>query len=136
MVSYIYFCRVWDVVNTLKISEYIKSSLDSVGRMELEQAMMFVCMAVDGTAKKEYPNMPVGSRFRKFINNNLEIVELMFGGINLQETRFPLKNKKGMRGMTFAEILRMVKNYQMAMEFRFKQLQGVNNLILTQQIMR
>lgn len=88
MVSYIYFCRVWDVVNTLKISEYIKSSLDSVGRMELEQAMMFVCMAVDGTAKKEYPNMPVGSRFRKFINNNLEIVELMFGGINLQETRW------------------------------------------------
>lgn len=52
MVSYIYFCRVWDVVNALKISEYIKSSLDSVGRMELEQAMMFVCMAVDGTAKK------------------------------------------------------------------------------------
>ena len=105
MISYIYFCRVWDVVNALKISEYIKSSLDSVGRMELEQAMMFVCMAVDGTAKKEYPNMPVGSRFRKFINNNLEIVELMFGGINLQETRFPLKNKKGMRGMTFAEIV-------------------------------
>lgn len=40
------------MVNALKISEYIKSSLDSVGRMELEQAMMFVCMAVDGTAKK------------------------------------------------------------------------------------
>lgn len=89
----------------MKISEYIKSSLDASQRLELEQAMMFVCVAIDGTAKKVYPDMPVGQRFCKFINDNIEIVELMFGGINLQETTFPLSNKKGICGMTFAEIV-------------------------------
>ena len=43
----------------MKISEYIKSSLDASERKELEQALMFVCMAIDGTAKKLYPTMPV-----------------------------------------------------------------------------
>lgn len=89
----------------MKISEYIKSSLDASQRLELEQAMMFVCGAIDGTAKKVYPDMLVGQRFCQFINDNIEIVELMFGGINLQETIFPLKNKKGIYGMTFAEIV-------------------------------
>lgn len=89
----------------MKISEYIKSSLDASERMELEQALMFVCMAIDGTAKKVYPAMPVGQRFCKFINDNMEIVELMFGGINLQETTFPLKNNKGKFGMSFSEVV-------------------------------
>ncbi len=89
----------------MKISEYIKSSLDASERKELEQALMFVCMAIDGTAKKLYPTMPVGKRFCKFINDNIEIVELMFGGINLQETIFPLQNKKGNWGMSFSELV-------------------------------
>ena len=67
--------------------------------------MMFVCQAVDGTANKTYPNKPVGERFCKFINDNLDIVELMFGGINLQETKFPLRNRKGIIGMAFAEVV-------------------------------
>jgi len=36
----------------LKISEYIKRSLDATERKELELAVMLVCHAVDGTAKK------------------------------------------------------------------------------------
>ncbi len=89
----------------MKISEYIKSSIDASNRAELEQALMFVCLAIDGTAKKTYPGMFVGDRFCKFINDNIEIVQLMFGGINLRETIFPLKNKKGTCGMTFAELV-------------------------------
>ena len=57
----------------MKISEYIKSSLDASDRKELEQALMFVCMAIDGTAKKLYPTMPVGQRFCKFINDNIKM---------------------------------------------------------------
>lgn len=89
----------------IKISEYIKSSIEATDRAELEQAMMFVCSAIDGTAKKAYPNMKVGERFCKLINDNIDIIELMFGGINLQETIFPLNNNKGISGMTFAEIV-------------------------------
>lgn len=89
----------------MKISEYIKSSIDATDRRELEQALMFVCQAIDGTASKTFPDMLVGERFCKFINNNLEIIELMFGGINFQETSFPLRNRKGVVGMTFAEVV-------------------------------
>lgn len=89
----------------MKVSDYIKSSIDSADRKELEQALMFVCNAVDGTAKKIYPSTSVGIRFCKLINDNLEIIELMFGGLNLQETIFPFPNRKGTVGMNFAEIV-------------------------------
>jgi len=89
----------------MKISEYIKSSIDATDRKELEQALMLVCQAIDGTAKKTFPNASVGDRFCKFINDNLEIIELMVGGLNLQETSFPFPNKKDVVGMSFAEIV-------------------------------
>jgi hypothetical protein len=36
----------------MKISDHIRSSLDSADRKELDQAMLFACAAIDGTAKK------------------------------------------------------------------------------------
>ena len=88
----------------MKISEYIKLSIDATERGELESALMHVCSAVDGTAKKAYPTMNAGERFCKLINDNIDIVELLFGGIDLKETIFPFPYKS--RGtLTFAEIL-------------------------------
>ena len=90
----------------MKIGEYIKSSLDASDRRELDQAMLFACLAVDGTAKRMYPDIKkVGDRFRKFITEHLDIIELMHGGLNLQETVFPFPDNKGNIGIKFEDII-------------------------------
>jgi hypothetical protein len=90
----------------MKIAEHIKLSLDSCGKKDLEQAMLHVCIAVDGTAKKTYPSISkVGERYRKFLNEHLDIMEQMFVGVNLTETLFPFKDAKGKIGVTFADIV-------------------------------
>ncbi|MHB9117830.1 MAG: hypothetical protein ACYC2R_06120 [Burkholderiales bacterium] len=68
--------------------------------------MLFACLAVDGTAKKMYPHIElVGKRFRQFILDHLDIIELMHGGLNLQETVFPFKDNKGTVGVKFEDII-------------------------------
>jgi len=53
----------------MKIADHIKHSLDAADRGELDQALLSACIAVDGTAKKMFPNeSKVGERFRRFIN--------------------------------------------------------------------
>lgn len=89
----------------MKISEHIKLSIDACEEKVMDKAMLFACIAVDGTAKRAYPELQVGARFRRFINENLDIIELMFGGINLQETVFPFKDSKGKIGIQFADIV-------------------------------
>jgi len=90
----------------MKISDHIKSSLDATDRKELDQAMLFACLAVDGTEKKMYPSISiVGDRFRKFIVDHLDIIELMHGGLNLEKTLFPFKNNKGSIGIKFEDIV-------------------------------
>lgn len=97
---------VTSTLGNMKIAEHIKLSLDAADRKELDQALLFVCLAVDGTSKKTYPFVSkVGERFRKFINDNLDIIELMFGGLNLQETVFPFPDAKGKIGINFADII-------------------------------
>ncbi|QDQ85796.1 hypothetical protein [Paraburkholderia megapolitana] len=90
----------------MKTSDHIKHSLDALDKQDMDQAMLYACLAIDGTAKKTYLyTNQVGLRFRKFINDNIDIVELMFGGINLVETLFPFKDSKGKIGVTFADIV-------------------------------
>jgi hypothetical protein len=90
----------------MRIAEHIKYSIDACGSHELDKAMLFVCLAVDGTAKKMYPHIKkVGERFRKFIVESLDIIELMHGGVNLRETVFPFKDDKGNIGLKFEEII-------------------------------
>ncbi|MCT7295237.1 hypothetical protein N5I84_03585 [Ralstonia sp. CHL-2022] len=90
----------------MKISDHIKNSIDAGDKKELGQAMLFACLAVDGTAKKSYPHITrVGERYRRFINENLDIIELMFGGLNLKDTVFPFKDAKGEVGISFADIV-------------------------------
>jgi hypothetical protein len=90
----------------MKISDHIKNSLDACDAKDLDKAMLFVCLAVDGTAKKMYPALAkVGERYRKLINEHIDIIELVFGGLNLKETVFPFKDTKGNVGITFADIV-------------------------------
>ena len=90
----------------MKISDHIKQSIDALDRRELDQAMLSACIAVDGTAKKCFPEIDqVGARFRAFIKQNLDIVEVMFGGINLEDTIFPFTSKNGKFGIKFCDIV-------------------------------
>jgi hypothetical protein len=90
----------------MKIADHIKHSLEACDSRDLDKAMLFACLAVDGTAKKMYPQVgKVGERFRKFIVEHLDIIELMHGGLNLQETVFPFKDSKGNIGVKFEDII-------------------------------
>ncbi len=90
----------------MKIADHIRHSLDACDNRDLDKAMLFACLAVDGTAKKMYPQIErVGKRFRKFIVEHLDIIELMHGGLNLQETLFPFKDNKGNVGVKFEDII-------------------------------
>lgn len=90
----------------MKIADHIRHSLEACDSRDLDKAMLFACLAVDGTAKKMYPQInKVGERFRKFIVENLDIIELMHGGLNLQETVFPFKDGKGNVGVKFEDIV-------------------------------
>jgi hypothetical protein len=58
---------------------------------DMEPAMLHACNAVDGTAKKMYPNQDVGARFRKLLRDNYAgILEPMMPGVNLEKTVFPI----------------------------------------------
>jgi hypothetical protein len=90
----------------MKIADHIRHSLEACDSRDLDKAMLFACLAVDGTAKKMYPHIDkVGERFRKFIVEHLDIIELMHGGLNLQETVFPFKDSKGNVGVKFEDIV-------------------------------
>lgn len=59
---------------------------------ENDAAMIHACNAIDGTAKKVYPKLGSRSRFTKFLRDNYSILGPMgCPGINLEETRFPVK---------------------------------------------
>jgi hypothetical protein len=80
--------------------------LDACDTSDLDKAMLFVCLAVDGTAKKMYPQIErVGARFKTFLVDHLDIIELMHGGLNLRETIFPFKDNKGNIGVKFEDIV-------------------------------
>lgn len=89
----------------MKIADHIKASLDACDSKELDKAMLFACLAIDGTAKKMHPHLKVGERFKKFIVDHLDIVELMHGGVNLKETVFPFNDVKGKIGVKFEDIV-------------------------------
>ena len=54
--------------------------------------MLHACNAVDGTARKVYPALGVGARFKKLLRENyVGILEpMMVPGVNLAETVFPV----------------------------------------------
>jgi hypothetical protein len=58
---------------------------------DMESAMLHACNAVDGTAKKMYPKLGVGARFRKLLRESYAgILEPMVPGVNLEKTVFPI----------------------------------------------
>ncbi len=89
----------------MNISDYIRLSIDEADRKNLEPALMHVCAAVDGTAKKLYRDEQVGKRMRRFIRDNIDIIGHFFGGPDLALTIFPFPDNKGKVGVKFEDII-------------------------------
>lgn len=93
----------------MQIAQLIKYSLDACDLRELDKALHFACLAVDGTATKLYPELAGNGnckkRFTRFIGDHMDIIELMFGGIDFRQTIFPFKSAKGKIGLKFEDIV-------------------------------
>jgi hypothetical protein len=77
----------------VKIGKSIQKAIEEWEEVDLDSAMMHACNAIDGTAKKFYPDEPgSNARFTRLLRDNYAILGPMgMPGINLVETRFPVK---------------------------------------------
>lgn len=79
----------------MNVGSSVRKAIDDWEQGELESAMLHACNAVDGTAKKVYPTLSSNARFTRFLRENYTIFGPMGApGINLVETRFPVKVAK------------------------------------------
>lgn len=77
----------------MRVGRSVQKAIDEWEAVDLDSAMMHACNAIDGTAKKLYPAEPgSNARFTGLLRNNYAILGPMgMPGINLVETRFPVK---------------------------------------------
>lgn len=76
----------------VNVGNSVRKAIDDWESDELEAAMLHACNAVDGTAKKMYPNLRSNARFTLLLRDNYSILGPMgMPGVNLVETRFPVK---------------------------------------------
>lgn len=76
----------------MNVGNSVRKAVDDWERRELESAMLHACNAVDGTAKKLYPTLGNNARFTRLLRENYDIFGPMGApGINLMETRFPVR---------------------------------------------
>jgi hypothetical protein len=75
----------------MNVGNSVRKAIDDWEAGELESSMLHTCNAIDGTAKKIYPELGSNARFTRFVRENYPILGPMgMPGINLEETRFPV----------------------------------------------
>jgi len=75
----------------MNIGKSITKAIDEMGQRDNESAMLHACNAVDGTAKRLYPNIGTNAGFTKLLRDNYHILgPMIMPGIDLVETRFPI----------------------------------------------
>lgn len=85
----------------MDVGNSVRKAIDDWSMGDLEPAMLHACNAIDGTAKKAYPNVGNNERFTRLLRDNYSILGPMGApGIDLVEIRFPvtLKNPKAPGG--------------------------------------
>ena len=76
----------------MKVGDSVRKAIDDWELREFESAMLHACNSVDGTAKKVNSHAGSNSRFTGLLRKNYGIFGPMGApGINLIETRFPVK---------------------------------------------
>jgi hypothetical protein len=65
-----------NAIKTMTIADRVKESIDKYNSNDLENALIQICIAIDGTAKKVYPHTKNNSkaRFKDFVIANLDII--------------------------------------------------------------
>ena len=95
--------------NHMDVGNSVRKAIDDYEHGEIDAAMLHACNAVDGTATKLHPNLGSNARFTKLLRDNYFILEPMAApGINLEDTRFPVKVKypKALGGQPdFADVI-------------------------------
>ena len=76
----------------MDVGNSVRKAIDDYEANEVNAAMLHACNAVDGTAAKVYPALGSNARFTELLRDNYFILEPMAApGINLRDTRFPVK---------------------------------------------
>jgi hypothetical protein len=76
----------------MNVGDSVRKAIDDWEANEPESAMLHACNAIDGTARKVYPKLGSNARFAQLLRDNYSILGPMgFPGINLAETRFPVR---------------------------------------------
>ncbi len=76
----------------MKVGDSVRRAIDDWEAGELEAAMLHACNAVDGTAKKLYPELGSNARFTRLLREKHATLGPMAApGIALAETRWPVK---------------------------------------------
>jgi hypothetical protein len=76
------------------VGNSVRRAIEDYERGEVDSAMIHACNAVDGTAAKLHPTLGSNARFTALLRDSYFILEPMAApGINLDETRFPVKVK-------------------------------------------
>jgi hypothetical protein len=76
----------------MNIGNSVRKSIDDWQAGDTDAAMLHACNAIDGTAKKIYPNLGSNARFTDLLRANYGIFgPIGVPGINLVTTRWPVK---------------------------------------------
>ncbi|MCV7198829.1 hypothetical protein [Mycobacterium angelicum] len=76
------------------VGNSVRQSLDHWARQDWDAALIHACDAVNGTAKKRYPQQGIATRFRRTIRDALDIFHVMAApGVDFETTRFPIAVK-------------------------------------------
>ncbi|QRY85743.1 hypothetical protein JVY00_06640 [Tsukamurella tyrosinosolvens] len=75
----------------MQVGDSVRHALDNCDAGEWDAAMMNACNAVDGTARKRYPDLGNAARFKQLLRDEVDTLGAMgMPGINLRETRWPV----------------------------------------------
>lgn len=76
----------------MDVGNSVRKAIVDYGDDEVDAATIHACNAVDGTAAKLHPTLGSNARFTRLLRESYFILEPMAApGINLDDTRFPVK---------------------------------------------
>ncbi len=76
------------------VGNSVRQALDHWARQDWDTAVFHACDAVNGTAKKRYPQQGIATRFRRTIRDGLDMFHVMAApGVDFEKTRFPIAVK-------------------------------------------
>lgn len=91
---------------SMKVGRSVQKAIDEWTLNDFESAMLHACNAVDGTAKKTYPQSKVGERFRTLLRESYFILGPMAApGIDLASTFFPVETDAGKKPLDLADVI-------------------------------